>query len=544
MSDAALRRPLFLLLLAYMAALAWLRAAGALAPAAVCGRARETVMPLLADRPAKEDLRGWKSEAQADGLRVQVRWPRGAELDALPLPGDRAVVEGKLRPPRPARNPGDFDEAAFLADRGVSAVLEARGFRAAPGPPPARLRAARLGERLRRSVHGRLFSALPPERARLAEGFALGYKGALPAPAARAVRDAGLIHLIVPSGAKVALAFAAALVLTAALRLPPWACWLLSAGLGGAVTLAAGAEPPYARAYLAGLALLGARALGRESDAFQALVASAWLLLLAEPRCLFSAGFQMTYLALAGILALWPLAARLPRWAAALAVSLIVQAALWPVFACDFGRASLVGFAANAAAVPAYPLLAAGAWAVWAASFLGAKMAGWAAAPVSLTLGWFEVCCEKAAALPWAATSLSPWAGTTVAAYYLFLVGLPRPRRFWPVLLFAAALAFGGRAWRRLSAPPVRMVVLAVPPLAHRRRYAAFVQFNGGPALLEGEAPPALADRAARALGLTVERSTKRLFPIRLGNAKISPFQRSAAEVSTDGIEVHIGSPR
>jgi ComEC/Rec2-related protein len=543
MSDAALRRPLSLLLLAYMAALAWLRASGRLAPAAVCGRARETVMPLLADRPAKEDLRGWKSQAQAEGLRVEVRWPRGAELSALPLPGDRALVEGKLRPPRPARNPGDFDEAAFLADRGVSAVLEAKGYRVLPDAPPARLRAARLGERLRRSVHARLFSALPPERARLAEGLALGYKGALPAARARAVRDAGLIHLIVPSGAKVALAFCAALLLSKALRLPPWAAWLAAAGLGGAVTLAAGAEPPYARAYLAGLALLGARALGREGDAFQALVASAWVLLVADPRCLFSAGFQMTYLALLGILSLWP-PAGLPRWAAALWVSAAVQAALWPVFACVFGRASLVGLAANAAAVPAYPLLAGGAWVVWGASFLGARAAGLAAAPVSWTLGGFEVCCEKAAALPWAATALSPWAGTTVAAYYLLLVGLPRPRRSAPVLLFAAALATGSAAWRRFSAPPVRMVVLSVPPLAHRRRHAAFVQFNGGPALFMGEAPKSLEERAARALGLTAARSTTHLFPIRLGNAKISPFQRSAAEVTTDGVEVHIGSPR
>lgn len=590
-TDSALRRPLLWLLAAYMAALAALHARGAFVPPAApelaerYARGAAARVEALADEPAREDQRGWKSSARAlslDGAafdgRVQVRWPRGAELEALPLPGDRVVVSGRLRRPRAPKNPGDFDEASFLADRGVAWVLEAKSFAILlTSRPDPRIKALRGAERLRRSVHARLMALLPPERARLLEGLMLGYKGALPLPLARATRDAGLIHLIVPSGAKVALALAAAALLAGALRLSPAARWLLAAAAGGVVTLAAGAEPPYWRAYLAALILGGFRARGREGDAFQALVLSAWLLLLAAPRLLFSAGFVMSYLALAGILALWPLLLELapPRWPRAaraavvgLGVSAAVQAALWPVFAADFGRASVIGVAANAVAVPAYPALASAGWGLWGASFTGGPPARALALALSWALVVFAGFCERAAALPGAAVALSPWPAASVAAYYLALAALPRLRRRSGLLMMAAAggLWAGGRVWRRAQEPPLRVIFLKAPPRAGRARTAALVVFAGGGARLVGEAPPSLVRRAAAALALgPLERPwplpQPGAPPLRLGSAVVDLARRrvrlagnesailgflksSAVEVATDGVEVHVGFPR
>jgi len=356
-----------------------------------------------------------------------------------------------------------------------------------------------------------LRALLPADRARLLEGFTLGYKGALAPKLKRAIQDAGLIHWLVPSGAKVALALALTAWLAAKLRLGPTAAALGAAAAGGSIVLAAGGEPPYWRAWSAAVILLGARTLGRETDAFQALLAAAWLELLLRPRDLFTAGFQMTYAAVAALLAfgpaLWRACARAsPRplrlLLAGLGASAAVQAALWPLFADTFGRGSRIGVVVNALAAPAGPLLAAAGWALWAASFAGRSAAVLAPA-VSAALGLFERLCVAAAAVPGAATPLAAWPWTSTAAYYLALLGLSRrsPARAGAWLAAALAVRAGG-AWLDRASGDVRVVFLKVPPLSGRRRSAALVTFDGRRTWLIGEAPPGLVARACRAYGV------------------------------------------
>ncbi|MDE2236284.1 MAG: ComEC/Rec2 family competence protein [Elusimicrobia bacterium] len=527
----------------------------------------------------REDLRGWKGPARAVALEgrpfrygVEVLWPKGSELERLPFPGERVVVDGRLRLPRRPKNPGDFDEAGFLADRGLAWVLQASSWRR--DRPPGWAWAPKVwAERLRRSVHARLFALLIPDEARLSEGLLLGYKGALAPRLARAVRNAGLIHLIVPSGAKVALAVAAALALAGLLRLSAHARWLLAFSAGLAVTLAAGGDAPYWRACIAAAALLFWRARGREGDAFQALVLSAWAQLLFWPRALFSAGFQMTYLALAGLLSLWPVARRLaparwPRWARALALgagtSLIVQGCLWPVFAEDFGRGSVVGLAANVVAVPAYPFFAGAAWSLWAMSFVCARLAAALAVVLAWALSRGEAFCQAAASLPGAVATLAPWPPTSVAAYYLVL--LAPSRRSWRGAAACLSLALACRALGALSpAPPLRVVYLKPPKLAGRPRQAALI-LAAGRAWVVGSAPPSLLRKALLsydALGRVQGRSPAWSGrPLRLGSVsfRFDPpgvavagsesaiikraLKFSAVEVATDGVEVHAKTPR
>lgn len=522
MTDSALRRPLLWLLLAYIAGLCWWRARDGLAPAVTTGDLardrRAAVVGAVADGPSREDLLGWKVEASAlsaDGApfryRLLLRWPRYADGDRLPWPGQAALLQGRLRRPRPARDPGDFDEAAFLAERGIAWVLDVRSF-AVSGAPPASS-PSYWAERLHRSTRARLRALLPPDRARLLEGLLLGYKGALRPKLARAVRDAGLVHLIVPSGAKIALALALAAFLAAGLRLGPWPTAALAGGLGAVLVLAAGGEPPYWRAYAAAMVLLCGRACGRDVDALQALLLAAWLELLAAPRALFSAGFQMTYVAVAALLAfgpaLWKAArgvspAPLRAAAMALAASAVVQAALWPIFAGTFGRGSLAGAGVNAAVMPLAPLLAAAGWLLWAVSFACAPAARAVAAALSAVLAGFERLCFAAAALPGAGIPLAVWPWTSTAAYYLALIGLSRASRGRAAAWLSAALVLrAGAAWAaRGERGDLRVVYLRVPARAGRPRRAALVTFDGLRTWLIGDAPPSLVARACRAYGL------------------------------------------
>jgi ComEC/Rec2-related protein len=559
MTDSALRRPLLWLLLAYMALLAVFREklAARAAAADLPLHRSEAEVRLRVSGPAREDRRGWKGEVEgleafgeALPYRLQVLWPKGAGLDELPLPGDEALVRGWLRLPRPGRNPGDFDEAGFLAERGVAWVLEAESWSKTQSPPPFSARPRRAAELLRRSVRRALWRSLSPGRARLAEGLILGYKGALEPGLARDVRDAGLIHLLVPSGAKIAICAAFVFLLASALSLGPWAR-LACAGLAcAAVTLAAGAEPPYTRALLGVLLAGAARAAGREGDAFQALIVSAWLILLWEPRALFSAGFQMTYLAMLGILAL------APRWG--LGVSAAVQASLWPIFATTFGVGTAAGVLVNAAVVPLYPALAAGAWLVW--------VCPWAGAPLGAALEGFARLCSWAAGFPGAAIPLSPWPWTSWVGWELGLIALPRLKRRSGRLIAALGLAFWAGGWglREIQKPPLRIVFLKAPPKARRARRPALLITRENKAFLTGDVPPALLRKALAALDIArldgrwscSRRAGTRLGAVDVGfcpprvsvggaeNAIIARLRFSSVEVATDGVEVHEGFPR
>ncbi len=121
---------------------------------------------------------------------------------------------------------------------------------------------------------------------------------------------------------------------------------------------------------MAGVVLL-ARESGRAGRATAALGWAATLLLLADPALIGDAGFQLSSLATAGLIA-WatPLTewidasarGRLPGWSAeSLGVSLAAQAATLPIILVSFGRLAILSPVVNLVVVPLVaPAMAAG----------------------------------------------------------------------------------------------------------------------------------------------------------------------------------------
>jgi ComEC/Rec2-related protein len=418
------------------------------------------------------------------------------------LPGGKVRLDGKLRLPRQASNPGEFDEKAFLEDRGAALVFHCRAVDKVLTGPPWRRWAEAAACLVHRSVHAYLEEKFPQPSAALLEGFLLGYKGTLDKETRRVFQDSGAMHLIVPSGAKAAFVLWAALLAGAWLGLPrPWR-FAAAAGAGGFYVLVVGGEPPYARAYFAALAWMGAYAMERDSSPFQGVVLSALAILILFPRDLFSAGFQMTYAAMMGLsLAVRRgTARRLPRWlrpfARLLWISFVVQIMLWPAFAAYFGRGSLAGAFANVLLVPASGFVMGsgfGAWLAHAAGW-GAAEAFFACSAAASVWGCLGVC-RFFAGLPFAAVDLSPMGPDSVAAYYLAAAGLlVLPR--WRVSLAAWALA--GVLWAFGREAPALDVLL----VSQRGGRAALIRLpDGRTALLDGRIPPAVLDGILRAAG-------------------------------------------
>jgi ComEC/Rec2-related protein len=491
-----LRRPLFLCLLAYVCLLAFLHNRGffRLPPPAILERYHHLKNARIHGRvvsPLKEDFRGPKVFIATDSLdsrpfphKLLAYLPKDTDWTSL-RPGMPVELTGSLRLPRMPRNPGEFDEKAFLEDRGASCIMSAESLEVL-GPYPWNWLPKAWAESARQSLEGFFKRTLPADEAHIFSGLTLGFKGPLRRDWNRTIQDAGATHLIVPSGAKTAFVMLCVAFLATLLRLPPYPRLALAILVGGFYTLMVGAEAPYTRAFWGGTALGICLISGRDSGAFQATVLAALLTLLWDPKELFGVGFQMTYAAVLGLIMAMPglqaATKRLPRWLGRLvcvaAISVIVQAMLWPQFANTFGRGSVVGVLANLILVPASGLLMAigfGAWSIGSWIPASQPLLGQVLGSLARL---FVATCHAFASLPYAAIDLSPMSAKAVLVYYLLagaVLLLPR----WKASAATAAAGLivwaGTAAAGRLGTPALSILLLRLPPA-----YPALITFADG----------------------------------------------------------------
>jgi len=295
-----------------------------------------------------------------------------ATLPSYPavVPSDRIELRGRIRPP-----PAD-EYGTYLARIGAIGTLrvESVTLLSAEGSLVAAL------ERLRRAAAAGLDRAIPEPEAGLAAGVLIGLRDRVDRDLAADFTTAGASHVVAISGWNIAIVASTLAALAGGLRRRRRA--ILTAVAILAYVAFVGPSPSVVRAgVMAGVALL-AHELGRPGTAAAALGWAVSALLLLDPAWIDDAGFRLSVLATAGILA-WgsSLTARLSgpepgqprRWLAEiLGVSLAAQAATTPIVLLEFGRLSLVAPAVNLIVVPLVPpAMATGAVALGAGVLAG-----------------------------------------------------------------------------------------------------------------------------------------------------------------------------
>jgi competence protein ComEC len=228
---------------------------------------------------------------------------------------------------------------------------------------------SRLGEHIR--------AELPGPAGGIATALATGDQHAVDKDDADAMRRAGLIYLIVVSGLHVAAVIGAAMFLTLKLlalseRLAlRFNLVLVAAGVGAIVgisyTVLTGMQVPTLRSCIAALLVLAGIALGRDSISLRLLAVAALALLVVRPETLAGASFQLSFAAVAAIIALhstqWARRlfarrdegpfARIGRAVLTMfATSLAVEITLVPLSLYHFHRAGLYGMGASLVALP------------------------------------------------------------------------------------------------------------------------------------------------------------------------------------------------
>jgi competence protein ComEC len=348
-----------------------------------------------------------------DGFRVAATLPRYPAVE----PGDRIEVSGRVRE-RP-----DSPYGEYLERIGAWGSLDGREMRVLERPADA----GTMLESIRRGAGDLLAKVLPEPDAGLAAGILIGLRDRVDRSVAAEFTTAGVSHVVAISGWNIAIVAAAIAALAGRLRRRRRA--VVTAIAIVTYICFAGASPSVLRAGAMAGVVLFARETGRAGRAAAALGWAAALLLLADPRLVGDAGFQLSTLATGGLIA-WatPLTATLDRWTGgrapawlteSLGVSLAAQAATLPVVLASFGRLALIAPVVNLAVVPLVaPAMAAGIVAMLGAAAveLGAPdVAGVVlAAPAWVALRLIVGIVDVAAAVPLASVSLEPPLGQLV----------------------------------------------------------------------------------------------------------------------------------
>ncbi|MGD0647737.1 MAG: DNA internalization-related competence protein ComEC/Rec2 [Acidobacteriaceae bacterium] len=248
----------------------------------------------------------------AGGVRFSVNGPQLA-LHC----GDLIDVPLRLRTPDVYRDPGAWSYADYLLSEGIGATGSTRSSRVQilrPARPTLRCRIfaaqAWASNRLQSFTNSSAIRHLPnvlrltPEDASMLNAMLFGDRTHLTRALRESFERTGTFHLFVVSGLHVALLAGGLFWFLRRLRLPQGLAVLATILVAFAYAELTGFGIPAQRALIMTAIYLVARWLDREITALNALGAAALAVLVLDPRSLFEASFQMTFvviLAIAGL---------------------------------------------------------------------------------------------------------------------------------------------------------------------------------------------------------------------------------------------------
>lgn len=227
------------------------------------------------------------------------------EIGRMPRYGEVWLVAGSPRPIDPPQNPGEFNYKRYLSYRNIEYQQYLRPFQRqilGTDPPNRITLAATVVNRWADSVLTHQIGSRPEFG--VVNAMILGIRDDLDTDLYQAYSAAGAVHILSVSGLHVGILFAVLTFLLGFLIKRPRGK-ILMAALQLAIlwfyALVTGFSPPVLRSAGMFTLLILANVSSRQQHLLNTLGASAFFILCFDPYALFSAGFQLSYLAVAGI---------------------------------------------------------------------------------------------------------------------------------------------------------------------------------------------------------------------------------------------------
>lgn len=429
--------------------------------------------------------RGW---IPASG-KVMLFWSRAARADTLRY-GDRLLVMGSPKRVQGPRNPHEFDYRSFLARKNVfhqhfiqpgKWMVETTSTERSPRYYAVEARRWTLGA-IDRIVRG------DRERAIVA-AFVIGVTDGIDDDLRQAYAAGGAMHALAVSGMHVSILYGALLLILKPLERRkggPWTVAVISLVLLWMFGFITGLSPSVLRAVTMFSFVAIAKPLKRVSGIYNTLAASAFVLLLFDPWLILSAGFQLSYLAVLGIVLfyrplynLWEAPWAWTDWIWQITcVSIAAQIATLPVSLHYFHQFPVYFLLANVFVIPASTLILLGGLLMLLVSPM-MLVAGWLARILEWMIWLLNEGLFLVGELPGSVIypiHCSLMQAFSLGAMVIAVFCLLRSRKFvWVFMIAFTGSTISFEGWRNRETPPAFTVY-------HIPRHAAMEWRSGGAA--------------------------------------------------------------
>jgi competence protein ComEC len=400
-----------------------------------------------------------KAEGEIEAVQIKGTWRRAeGKIQLLFLQnnnafqyGDVLIIKGSPQTVRAPSNPGEFDYRKFLAFKNIyhQKLIKSTDVKFIKHKSRSLLfewayAARSWGDRV---LHENLKGS--QERA-IASALILGVTDELDWNILNAYASTGVLHVLSVSGLHVGIVYMILLFLFKPLETKKAGKWILaivSIIVLWAYAFITGLSPSVLRSVTMFTFIALSRAINRHTDIYNTLSLSAFILLVYDPFMIMSVGFQLSYLALLGIIyfqprlyQLWePQSVWLDKIWEVSSVSIAAQLITFPVSLLYFHQFPVYFLFANLLVIPVSFVVLIGGLALLAIQFISplAHGIGWSLELIIKGMNWFIVFVNN---LPWSTvnnvsiTSMQYWLlmGVLVSTALMF-----RFRRFSYAVIIA-----------------------------------------------------------------------------------------------------------
>lgn len=226
------------------------------------------------------------------------------------MKGDRILIQSVVKKPEPSYDPGDMDYQKYLYYKGVRALTFADSAHWKSYGASSRLFYERWADKMRCQLKALLSqSGLKGGELAVAISLLIGDQTGIDSDIKSAYKASGTMHVLAVSGMHVALIYQIVLMLSAFLEKIRYGkimrCIIILMVIW-IYALITDLSPSVLRATVMFSFIVSGLASNRVISIFNSLFASAFFLLLINPLNLIDIGFQLSYLAVGGIVILYP----------------------------------------------------------------------------------------------------------------------------------------------------------------------------------------------------------------------------------------------
>lgn len=243
--------------------------------------------------------------------RVQLSVPHDSKREYEVSYGDRLLIKGAPVPVAPPANPNQFDYRRYLANKQVyhRHFLRPQQYQFLTSDPPNPV--LHLSIRLRRTLDALLKESMQEKREYgISSALLLGVKDELDNEILQVYNNTGTTHVLAVSGLHVGLIYSVLmlfLVYVNRTRRQQLAVAVFLIAFLWMYAFITGLSPSVLRAVVMFSLVTVARTISRRPNIYNTLSIAAFFLLLYDPYYLLDVGFQLSFLAVLGIVYLQPL---------------------------------------------------------------------------------------------------------------------------------------------------------------------------------------------------------------------------------------------